>query len=131
VVSHTGALAGADRSYDALFAQSGVIRAMSFSSLPDIPASLACGRRLAGNHIAILAATGGVAALVSDSLGLGGFSLCLRRMRTRLESCAHFRPATPPCWTTTHRRNARGPGTEAVDGRDLRDSKAPALTQGW
>jgi len=75
VVSHTGALAGADRSYDALFAQSGVIRATSFSSLLDIPAALASGRRLAGNRIAILTSTGGVAALVSDSLGLGGFSL--------------------------------------------------------
>jgi acyl-CoA synthetase (NDP forming) len=75
VVSHTGALAGADRSYDALFAQSGVIRAMSLSSLLDIPAALACGRRLAGNRIAILTSTGGVAALVSDSLGLGGFSM--------------------------------------------------------
>jgi acyl-CoA synthetase (NDP forming) len=75
VVSHTGALAGADRAYDALFAQSGVIRAMSFSSLLDIPAALASGRRLAGNRIAILTSTGGVGALVSDSLGLGGFSL--------------------------------------------------------
>ena len=75
VVSHTGALAGADRSYEALFAQSGVIRATSFSSLLDIPVGLASGRRLAGNRIAILTSTGGVAALVSDSLGLGGLSL--------------------------------------------------------
>lgn len=75
VVSHTGALAGADRSYDALFAQSGVIRAPSFSSLLDIPVGLASGRRLAGDRIAILTSTGGVAALVSDSLGVGGFSM--------------------------------------------------------
>lgn len=75
VVSHTGALAGADRSYDALFAQSGVIRAPSFSSLLDIPLGLASGRRLAGDRIAILTSTGGVAALVSDSLGVGGFSM--------------------------------------------------------
>ena len=52
-----------------------MIRATSFSSLLDIPAALASGRRLAGNRIAILTSTGGVAALVSDSLGLGGFSL--------------------------------------------------------
>ncbi len=75
VVSHTGALAGADRSYDALFAQSGVIRAPSFSSLLDIPLGLASGRRLAGDRIAILTSTGGVAALVSDSLGVGRFSM--------------------------------------------------------
>ena len=75
VVSHTGALSGADRSYDALFAQSGVIRAPSFSSLLDIPLGLASGRRLAGDRLAILTSTGGVAALVSDSLGVGGFSM--------------------------------------------------------
>jgi acetate---CoA ligase (ADP-forming) len=75
VVSHTGALAGADRSYDALFAQSGVIRAARFADLLDIPAALAVGRRLAGNRIAILTSTGGVAALVSDSLGVAGFDM--------------------------------------------------------
>ncbi|HEY6341511.1 MAG TPA: acetate--CoA ligase family protein [Bryobacteraceae bacterium] len=75
VVSHTGALAGADRSYDALFAQSGVIRATRFADLLDIPAALAAGRRLSGNRIAILTSTGGVAALVSDSLGVAGFDM--------------------------------------------------------
>jgi acetate---CoA ligase (ADP-forming) len=75
VVSHTGALAGADRSYDALFAQSGVIRAERFTDLLDIPAALAAGRRLSGNRIAILTSTGGVAALVSDSLGVAGFDM--------------------------------------------------------
>lgn len=75
VVSHTGALAGADRSYDALFAQSGVIRAARFADLLDIPAALAAGRRLSGNRIAILTSTGGVGALVSDSLGVAGFDM--------------------------------------------------------
>ena len=37
-VSHTGALAGADRMYDALFRQLGVIRAQTFADLLDIPA---------------------------------------------------------------------------------------------
>jgi acyl-CoA synthetase (NDP forming) len=75
VVSHTGALAGADRSYDALFAQCGVIRAARFADLLDIPAALAAGRRLSGNRIAILTSTGGVGALVSDSLGVAGFDM--------------------------------------------------------
>jgi len=72
-VSHTGALAGADRMYDALFEQLGVIRAQSFSDLLDIPAALATGRRLKGKRIAILTSTGGAGTLVSDSLGLAGF----------------------------------------------------------
>ena len=46
--SHTGALAGADRVYDALFRQIGVIRATTFADLLDIPAALAPQRRLRG-----------------------------------------------------------------------------------
>lgn len=72
-VSHTGAMAGADRMYDALFRQTGVIRAQSFSDLLDIPVALATGRQLRGNRVAILTSTGGAGTLVSDDLGLHGF----------------------------------------------------------
>ena len=72
-VSHTGALAGADRMYDALFRQTGVIRAQAFSDLLDIPAALATGRTLRGQRVAILTSTGGAGTLVSDSLGVSGF----------------------------------------------------------
>jgi len=72
-ISHTGALAGADRMYDALFAEVGVIRAMSFDDLLDIPAALASGRRLHGKRVAILTSTGGAGTLVADSLGVSGF----------------------------------------------------------
>jgi acyl-CoA synthetase (NDP forming) len=72
-VSHTGAMAGADRMYDALFQQVGVIRARSFGDLLDVPAALATGRRLAGRRVAILTSTGGAGTLVSDDLGVAGF----------------------------------------------------------
>lgn len=72
-VSHTGALAGADRMYDALFKQVGIIRAQTFSDLLDIPAALATNRVLRSNHVAILTSTGGAGTLVSDSLGVSGF----------------------------------------------------------
>lgn len=72
-VSHTGALAGADRMYDALFKQVGVIRAQTFSDLLDIPAALATGRKLHGKRVAILTSTGGAGTLVSDDLGMAGF----------------------------------------------------------
>ncbi len=72
-VSHTGALAGADRMYDALFRQTGVIRAQTFGDLLDIPAALSTGRVLRGNRVAILTSTGGAGTLVSDSLGVCGF----------------------------------------------------------
>src|SRR4051812_10010186 len=72
-VSHTGALAGADRMYDALFRQTGVIRAQTFGDLLDIPAALATGRVLRGKRVAVLTSTGGAGTLVSDSLGVAGF----------------------------------------------------------
>lgn len=71
-VSHTGALAGADSMYDALFAQTGVIRAQTFADLLDIPAALSTRRRLNGNRIAILTSTGGAGTLVADSCGMMG-----------------------------------------------------------
>jgi len=71
-VSHTGALAGADSVYDALFAQTGVIRAQAFADLLDIPAALCTGRRLRGPRIAILTSTGGAGTLVADSCGMAG-----------------------------------------------------------
>ena len=72
-VSHTGALAGADSMYDALFRQVGVIRAQTFGDLLDIPVALATGRKLRGKRIAILTSTGGAGTLVSDDLGMQGF----------------------------------------------------------
>ncbi len=72
-VSHTGALAGSDRMYDALFSQIGVIRAQTFSDLLDIPHALATRRKLSGRRIAILTSTGGAGTLVTDSLGMANF----------------------------------------------------------
>ncbi|OZI38845.1 6-carboxyhexanoate--CoA ligase [Bordetella genomosp. 5] len=73
--SHTGALAGADRVYDALFAQAGILRAQTFSDLLDMPAALATGRPLTGSRVAVLTSTGGAGTLLADSLGLAGFEL--------------------------------------------------------
>ncbi|GMO12305.1 acetate--CoA ligase family protein [Bradyrhizobium sp. TM233] len=73
-VSHTGALAGSDRMYDALFRQLGVIRARTFEDLLDIPAALSVGRKLSDRRVAILTSTGGAGTIVSDSLGIAGFA---------------------------------------------------------
>jgi acyl-CoA synthetase (NDP forming) len=74
-ISHTGALSGADRLYDALFRQIGVIRAERFADLLDIPAALATPRRATGKRVAVLTSTGGAGALLADSFGLAGFEL--------------------------------------------------------
>lgn len=72
-VSHTGALAGTDKMYDALFKQTGIIRANKFADFLDIPAALSSGRVLKGKRVAILTSTGGAGTLVADSLGEWGF----------------------------------------------------------
>jgi acyl-CoA synthetase (NDP forming) len=69
-VSHTGALAGADEVYDALFAHLGIIRAQTFADLLDIPAALSQGRRMKGKRVAIITSTGGAATVVADNVGL-------------------------------------------------------------
>ncbi len=71
--SHTGALAGEDRVYDAFFRDLGVIRANTFDEFLDIPAVLVAGRKLAGRRVAVLTSTGGAGTLIADSLGVTGF----------------------------------------------------------
>jgi len=72
-VSHTGAMAGADAVYDALFRQYGVLRGERFSDLLDMPLMLGCGRALKGRRLAIVTSTGGSASLLADAAGVLGF----------------------------------------------------------
>lgn len=81
-VSHTGALAGSDGMYDALFEETGIIRAQTFSDLLDIPVALANERELGGRRVAILTSTGGAGTLVADCLGVAGFELPAPSART-------------------------------------------------
>jgi acyl-CoA synthetase (NDP forming) len=71
--SHTGALAGTDRVYDALFRQTGVVRVDSLDGLVDVSAGLARGKRLRGSRLGILTSTGGGGSLVADACGMRGF----------------------------------------------------------
>ena len=71
--SHTGAMAGSDRVYDAFFTELGIIRAQIFSDLVDLPATLATQPPLRGKRVAVLTSTGGAGTLVADTLGLAGF----------------------------------------------------------
>jgi acyl-CoA synthetase (NDP forming) len=88
--SHTGALVGSDRIYDAFFRQCGVIRAQTFGDLLDIPTTLVSQPALTGARVAIVTSTGGAGTLVSDSLGLEGFETpppdmeTVRRLRSLL-----------------------------------------------
>ncbi|MBT5048479.1 MAG: acetate--CoA ligase family protein [Rhodospirillaceae bacterium] len=71
--SHTGALAGEDRLYDALFRQAGVIRVQNYGDLIDVPMALTCRTNLEGKRLGILTSTGGAGGLVADVCGMAGF----------------------------------------------------------
>ena len=73
-VSHTGALAGSDAAYDAMFRQFGVIRAERYSDLLDVPLALSRARALKGNRVAIITSTGGSASLLADAAGVAGLA---------------------------------------------------------
>lgn len=74
--SHTGALAGSDRAYDALLQACGVLRAQRFSDLIDWPLALAgSAHPLRGNRVAILTSTGGAGTLLADQFGAQGLAV--------------------------------------------------------
>ncbi len=71
--SHTGALAGADAVYDAVFARAGVLRVYSLEELFDAAETLAnyaaaTGRRSGESRLAILTNGGGLGVLATDAL---------------------------------------------------------------
>lgn len=100
--SHTGAMAGSDRVYDAFFADLGITRAQTFGELVDLPVALATQPRLKGKRIAVLTSTGGAGTLIADTIGLAGFE------------------APPPDAATTARlTHAMPAGHGALDGNPI------------
>ena len=84
-VSHTGAMAGSDKMYEALFKEVGIIRVREFAELLSVPLGLSIKRQLRGKRIAILTSTGGAGTLIADSLGLAGFDTPAPDARTAEE----------------------------------------------
>ncbi len=73
IVSHTGSLAGSDAIYDAVFKQSGAIRALGMDELFDMALSLALQPPAKGMRVGILTVGGGSGVMATDaavSLGL-------------------------------------------------------------
>jgi acetyltransferase len=67
-VSHTGAMAGADDVYDAVFQRAGVLRVMDMQALFDAVETLAMSHPFAGDRLAILTNGGGMGVLATDAL---------------------------------------------------------------
>ena len=68
VVSHTGALAGADAVYDAAFRRAGLLRVFTLRELFAAAETLASARRVEGDRLAILTNGGGLGILATDAL---------------------------------------------------------------
>jgi acetyltransferase len=66
VASHTGALAGSDKVYSAMFNQTGVIRARDVEDLFDLANVCATPKHPKGNRTAIITISGGAASLMCD-----------------------------------------------------------------
>jgi acetate---CoA ligase (ADP-forming) len=76
--SHTGAMAGSDAVFDALFARCGAVRVQSVDELIDLgqAASILLPDRLPkGSRVAILAASGGFGVLLADAAQAAGLSM--------------------------------------------------------
>lgn len=73
--SHTGAVAGTDRLYDALFVQTGALRVETLDGLLDAAAGLVFDKPLRGTRLGILTSTGGGGSLVAEACGLRGFQV--------------------------------------------------------
>lgn len=79
VGSHTGALAGADEIYEAVFAAHGVVRADGIEALVDylkmfVAYPAVAGER-AGNRVAVLSHSGGAGVLMADAAAAAGLDM--------------------------------------------------------
>lgn len=73
--SHTGALAGEDQIYQALFDQYGVIRVRSLTEMVDVASIFLSGMMPSGERAAILTVSGGAGALIADELEEAGMGM--------------------------------------------------------
>jgi acetyltransferase len=73
--SHTGALAGSDQAYDALFAQCGVLRVESLEELFDHAVALAWQPLPKGNRVAVVTNAGGLGIMTTDAAERYGLAM--------------------------------------------------------
>ncbi|OAT85493.1 acetate--CoA ligase family protein [Desulfotomaculum copahuensis] len=73
--SHTGALAGSDRVFDAFFRQHNIIRADSVEHMMAVLTILAGGKLPPGNRLCILAGSGGTGVLMADICASHGLEM--------------------------------------------------------
>jgi acetyl coenzyme A synthetase (ADP forming)-like protein len=83
--SHTAALAGSDTAVDALFRQTGVVRATSLEELVDAAAFLSSQPLPAGRRVGVITNAGGLGILCADACEAAGLELPELTEETRAE----------------------------------------------
>jgi acyl-CoA synthetase (NDP forming) len=83
--SHTGALAGSDSAYDALFRRYGIVRCEDIDQMIDTAAAFAFNPLPRGRRVVVLSASGGGAAWMADMLAAQGLELPELDVETRKE----------------------------------------------
>jgi acetate---CoA ligase (ADP-forming) len=83
--SHTGALAGSDSAYDALFRRYGIVRCDDIDQMIDTAAAFAFNPLPRGRRVVVLSASGGGAAWMADMLVVHGLELPELDAETRKE----------------------------------------------
>jgi acetyltransferase len=75
--SHTGALAGSDLVYDAVFRRAGMLRVGELREMFDAVSTLTAGLKVAGDRLLILTNGGGAGVMATDALAAGGGRLAI------------------------------------------------------
>ena len=73
--SHTGALSGSDKLYDAMFKQAGIIRARDATEMFDIIKGLLYAPLPKGNRIGVVSNSGGIAVETTDACVVNGLTI--------------------------------------------------------
>jgi acetyltransferase len=93
--SHTGALAGADRVYDAALRRAGIVRVDTLDQLFDAAAVLNVRRPVAGERVALITNGGGIGILATDALVAKRCKLATLSP----ETVGKLDKLLPPCWS--------------------------------
>ncbi len=94
--SHTGALAGSDALYDAIFSMSGILRCVTVNQLFDYAQAFAANKYPTGDKIAIITNAGGPGIIATDMSEQSGLKLArfsddtVKELRKYLPATANF-----------------------------------------
>jgi acetyltransferase len=94
--SHTGALAGSDALYDAIFSMSGILRCATVNQLFDYAQAFAANKYPTGDRIAIITNAGGPGIIATDMTEQSGLKLAkfsdetVRELKKYLPATANF-----------------------------------------